>query len=268
MTNEPSTLLRCLVADDEPPARDELVWVLSRIPGVEVVGAAASAAETIQLVQSTTPDAIFLDIHMPGAHGLDLCQTLRQLPHAPAVVLVTAYSQFAVEAFATEAVDYVLKPFAEERIAQAVARIRARRGTPTSTPDALGRILAALEATRQEICRSGARVPVESGGRILLLAPQEILFCRCADKRIIIHDRDDAYPAYGAVSLDRLETQLTPYGFFRAHRTFLVNLQHVRAYSPWKGGRYVLVMDDEARTEITVSRLQAQEFKRRLQVLI
>lgn len=267
MTNDSNLRLRCLVADDEPPARDELAWVLSCILEVEVVGTTSSASETLHLAQTLAPDAIFLDIHMPGAHGMDLCQTLRQLPFAPAVVLVTAYSQFAVEAFEAEAVDYVLKPFAEERIAQAVARIRARRGTPASTPDTLGRILAALEATRLQLQRSGVRVPVEGAGRILLLAPQEILFCRCADKRILVHDRDSIYPVHGGISLDRLETQLAPYGFFRAHRTFLVNLQHVRAYSPWEGGRYVLTMDDEAGTEITVSRLQAQEFKRRIQVL-
>ena len=255
--------LRVFVADDEPPAREELLWILSHMEGVEIVGSAGSAAETLRGVQDTCPHAVFLDIHMPGATGLDLCTALRNLPDPPEIVLVTAYSQFAVQAFEAEALDYVLKPYAEERIRQTILRLRQRRDPLPN--DIVGRIVAALQSRHDSI---SDRVPVESHGRILLLAPQEIMFCRSAHKRVMIHDRDGYYPAQGTATLDRLETQLAPFGFFRAHRTFLVNLHYVRAYSPWEGGRYVLVMDDHAATEIPVSRAQATEFKRRLRVIL
>lgn len=263
--------LRCIVVDDEPPARDELAWLLSNTPGVEVVATAASADAAVRAVREHTPDAVFLDIRMPGRSGFDALREIAELPSPPLAVFVTAYDEFAIRAFEENAMDYVLKPASEERIAKTVERLRARladgaAGTDGAAAESsdIERILAAIDSARS---RPAERISVEAGGRVMLLSPEEVLFFRSADKRLMAHDRDGCYPVHGNLTLDKLEKRLADRPFLRVHRTFLVNLDHVRAYSPWENGRYLLVMDDSEGTELTVSRAQAREFKRRIGLL-
>lgn len=119
-------LLRALIVDDEYPAREELRCLLSRCACIEIVGEAADAREAMKLIRALDYDVVFLDICMPGISGIDLVRELRALKKAPGIVFVTAYEEYAVEAFTVGAVDYLVKPISEERLMEVVARLKER----------------------------------------------------------------------------------------------------------------------------------------------
>ncbi|MEX2625871.1 MAG: response regulator, partial [Ilumatobacteraceae bacterium] len=162
------TTARCLLVDDESPARDELRFLLSEVPGVTVVGEAATAEEAQALLNSIEYDVVFLDVRMPGMGGLELARALHRQPRSPAVIFTTAYPEHAVTAFELEAVDYLVKPFDGERLRRALDRALAQR--PGEEP-ARDEPLAAMRdhelpgSAREQV---PARIPVHKGDRVIL----------------------------------------------------------------------------------------------------
>ncbi|MBW2095543.1 MAG: response regulator transcription factor [Deltaproteobacteria bacterium] len=254
--------LRCIIVDDEPPAVDELVYILSEIDEVEVVATAGSASKAVQAIKSLEPDVVFLDIHMPGHDGFYVVEEISSSPRPPFIIFVTAYDQYALRAFEANAADYVLKPFSEARIRESVSRARRREDTKAArlTGQEL-RTIADFMARGQEVI---TKVPVDKGGRILLLDTAEIVFCRTDEKRITAHTKNASFPVHALPSLDALEERLRTRPFFRSHRSYLVNLSHVREIVPLINGRYLLTMHDENTTEIPLSRTRVREFKEKL----
>lgn len=285
---------RCLIVDDEAPARDELRHLLDRFDDVEVVGEATTAEEAQVLISSVDYDLVLLDIRMPGMGGLELARTLAGVASPPAIVFTTAYADHAVEAFDLEAADYLVKPFDADRLRRAVDRAleqRAEHGDADdgAVPDVQGvddgrpsRGDRAAQAagpgpagasSEQTGMPPVARIPVHKGGRILLVEEPRIAYAEAA--------RGYAYlklvtPNVGPVKLsdDRLLTSYTLHdleerfsdAFVRTHRSFLVNLRHVREVVPQVGGTLTLVMADRDRSQVPVARRQAAELRRRLGV--
>lgn len=235
--------LLALIVDDEAPARSELRHLLSGIDGVEVAGEAASAHEALTLAERVAYDVIFLDISMPGgAGGIETAQRLAELPGRPSVVFVTAHDDRAIQAFAVEAVDYLLKPIREERLVTAVRRVAAlRSGTaPHAGVD--------------------ARIPVtDEGGSTVLIDPADVVYAE-ADRdrsRIALADgRVHASPR----SLRALEDQL-PAGFLRIHRSAIVNLARVAALEPAGPGRVQVRLADQPGTTLEVARRQTRALR-------
>ena len=257
------TPLRCLVVDDEPPARDELAYLLSCLDNVEIVAQASTARAALQAIAEHAPDLVFLDIHMPGQDGFFVTGELCTMPNPPLVVMATAYDDYAIRAFEENAIDYVLKPFTEDRIAKSVKRARGilqRKGSGAGRFE-LNRLLAALSLGQPQTCR---RVPVEHGGRLLLLAPEEVTYCHAENKRVYVHTVNEVFPAQAASTLDSLAERLGQEHFFRCHRAFLVNLEHVHAVSSWDNGRYLLTLNNPDHAEIPVSKANVRELKVRL----
>ncbi len=241
--------IRSIIVEDEPPARANLRSMLEQTDSVKVVGEAADALEAIRLIKTATPDLIFLDIQLPGMTGIQMAEVLRELDYQPYVVLVTAYDQYAVKAFDIEAVDYLLKPFDEQRLGRAIERVEkaiarsARRTQP---------------AAWHEFMRN--RLAVERGEKTLLLDIEHIVFAFVkTDGVVYVKTFDDVLRCRS--SLKELENRLSEFGFFRAHRSFLVNLSHVKEIIPWFNKAYVLRMDDADNTEITVSRSQSRKLR-------
>ena len=259
--------LRCLVVDDEPPARDELAYILSTIEGVEVVALASTANAALEVIAREPVDLVFLDIQMPGQDGFHVTSRLAAMESPPLVVMATAHDQHAVRAFEECAMDYILKPFSEDRVFRSVERARAlRNALPADHAQAPASQLRRLAAILDMATAQGAvRVPVEHGGRLLLLRPEELVLCRAHKKRVIVHTHSEQFTAQAGCTLDNLQERLRdPMGrhlFFRPHRGHLINLAHVREISPWENGRYVLVMDDAEHTEVVASRANARELK-------
>jgi len=248
--------LRTLVVDDEKLARDRLAGFLGAIGGVEVIGEATNGVEAVDLIQRSRPDLVFLDVQMPGMDGFEVLRALRGA--APEVIFATAYDEYAIRAFEVQAVDYLLKPFARARVAEAVDRVRTRLGQGRGGLD-VEEVVRRLEETRKACI---TQVPVHSGRRILLLPVEDIRWFGVEHRLVYAHTGERAYMTNA--TLRELETRLDPDAFFRVHKASLVNLRHVKEIVPWFGGRYKLVMRDHAGSEVAVSRSQARALRARL----
>jgi DNA-binding LytR/AlgR family response regulator len=220
--------LRVLVVDDERPALDELAWLLGRDERVERVVTADSAAEALRLLQEEPVDAVFSDIAMPGLSGLDLARVLSRFKHPPPVVFVTAHEQHAVDAFALDVVDYVLKPVRDERLAEAVRRVVSSARPGDAQPD--------------------DSIPVELGGVTRFVRRSEVRYVEAHGDYARLHT-PSGNPLI-RVPLTTLEEEWRDAGFVRIHRSHLVALAHV-AEVRMDGGRCTVVLGGE---ELTVSR--------------
>ena len=252
-------VLRALIVDDEKPARDELAYLLGIHPDIEI-SQADSATGALSAIEAERPDVVLLDIRMPGRDGFDVLRQAAELPHVPFFIFVTAYDQYAIAAFEQNAVDYLLKPVSPERLAVSLDRVRRRlEQGRAGIPDAIGSLLAGL-GRGQPL----ARIAVERHGRIGLLPGREVVLIEADDKGVFALTDQGRPPCHGLPSLTKAEERLSGQPFFRANRAVLVNLERIAELSPWVGGKYLLVMDDPARTEVTVSRNRVRDFKARL----
>jgi DNA-binding LytR/AlgR family response regulator len=246
--DQPSKL-RVLIVDDEYPAREELRYLLRSFPEIEVVGEAAQASEALELIRNIDYDLCFLDVKMPGKSGVDLVKQLAALPHSPAVIFVTAYPDYAVEAFDLDAVDYLLKPFDQARLARALQRLVERGAEGMLEP---------TQGAEVNGIPSVDKIPVPDRDRTVLLDADDIVYITAARgySYLITSQARHLVP----YSLTDLERRLRAKRFFRTHRGYLINLERAKAIEPdFKGGLQV-VMDDE-QTRVPVSRRQARRLK-------
>jgi DNA-binding LytR/AlgR family response regulator len=235
-------VIRALLVDDEAPARSELRYLLAVHPEVEVVGEAASAAEALKLASAVSYDVVFLDVEMPGLSGLEAARLVRGRPGRPQLVFVTAHEQYAVEAFAVEATDYLLKPVEPERLAQVVRRLSRTRPRPAAPVE---------------------KIPVVSGGQTVLLDWDEVHYVRADGDYSRVHTYERSYLC--TQSLRQLESTLPP-RFARIHRSHLVNLAKVAAVTRAGPDRLRLALDDKDRTELDVARRQSKAVRERLRI--
>lgn len=255
--------LRVLVVDDEQPARQELCFQLERIDGVAVAGQAGDGVEALALIRELRPDLVLLDIQMPGGTGFDVARELLAQEVDTRVVFVTAFDQYAIEAFEVSAVDYLLKPVEPERLAQAVERARRRvssergaGGQATVADDELQRIVqyVAERQVRRE------QLAVRVGDRFQLVPASDIIHASLAgDGVTIVTSRLTGASNYR--TLDELHSNLDPAVFWRVHRAHLVNINKVKEIVPWFSRNYILRMQDAKRTEIPVSRTQTRRLR-------
>lgn len=255
-------LIRCFIVDDEPPAVEELRFILSRIEYVEVVAAAGSASTAIAAARELKPDVIFLDIQMPGGNGFHVAKQVADLSPPPFIIFATAYDQYAVRAFDQGAADYILKPFSEDRVRKSLRRVKEMIRNRDKTADT-GQLKNLLELIKERE-HPLTRLPVEKQGHIILLKPADIVYCMAEERKVLIFAHDETFIRHSPSSLDEVEEKLHHFAFMRTHRAYLVNPAHVNEIIPWFHGRYVLKMADNAATEIPVSRRRAKTVRKQL----
>ena len=262
--------LTAVIIDDEPLGRQELQYLLESTGGVEVLAQGTNGIEAVELIRSHQPDIVFLDVQMPGLDGFAVLKKLLdgRMP-MPQVVFATAYDRYAVRAFEVNAVDYLLKPFDKKRVMQTIekarARINGRADLPASgatdrqTTAKLDALLRLVGEQAQPTPRLG-KVVVRAQSRLLLVDQREICFAAIDDGNIRV-----VTPSVEGLSncrtLEELTDQLDPDAFWRAHRSFVVNIQHIREVVPWFKSSYQLRMDDPKKTEIPVSRSQTKRLR-------
>ncbi|CAN5919148.1 LytTR family DNA-binding domain-containing protein [soil metagenome] len=245
---------RCLIVDDEAPAREELRYLLQSFPDVQVVGEATNADEAELLLDSLRYDVVLLDIRMPGGTGLDLATRLRSMANPPAVVFTTAYPDHAVEAFDLAAADYLVEPFDGAFLGRALRRALSDVHDDDEPPPQSG---------GDPVPPGGPRIPIQRAGRTVLIEPEAIYYASASRGYSYLKLIDDR--VLTTYTLADLARRLSS-GFFRCHRSYLVHLRHVRELvSDYQGG-LVLVMDDTERSRVEVSRRQAAALRRRLGV--
>ena len=241
--------VNALIVDDEAPARSELRFLLEETGRVENIAEASNARGAVEaLLRSkegteARTDVIFLDISMPKTSGMELADALHKLKHPPAVVFVTAYSEYALEAFSVDAVDYLMKPVETERLKQALDKVEARL---------------APSAQRNTV----ERIPVEKGGRTVFVDVDTIRYIEAKDDYSCISTDQDRY--LSTLSLAKLEAKLTPHGFFRVHRGYIVNLDHVEDVEVISSGILQLGLKGIEGKKIPVSRRRVVSLKRAL----
>ena len=247
---------RCVVVDDEKPARDRVKRLLAAHPDFELAGEAADADEAVRLIDETTPDLCFLDVQMPEGSGFDV---LERTSHVPHVIFVTAHARYAVPAFEVRSIDYLLKPVGRQRFAEALERARERLDGAGSAR----RILDELDALRRLVGRGPAgdpprpdRVSVRRGSGILLLDLDEIVWFEAEDT--LVFARTAAGRFLVERTLAELEQQFEGQ-FFRAHRSRLVNLGRIAEIRPADAGTWTIVCPGAG--TVPLSRRQARRLR-------
>lgn len=235
-------MLKAILVDDEAPARSELRFLLDETGEVEVAAEATNVREALEQLKDVGADIMFLDVNMPGVDGLQLAEALNELKYPPYIIFVTAYSEFAVKAFEVNATDYLVKPVETERLMQAIGKVKQL-------------------ITAQGRSTTNERIPVEKGGKKLLIPASKIHFIMAKDDYSYLHTENDRY--LSTVSLAQLEAKLEPLGFFRVHRRYLVNLACVSEVDPVSGGTLLLTLTGEDE-QIPVSRRRVSSLKKAL----
>ena len=269
--------LSALIIDDEQLAREELSYLLAQVGGVDVVAQGANGIEAVDLIEEHHPDLVFLDVQMPGLDGFAVIQRLmdrnrsragsgpgREAGPLPQIVFATAYDQYAVRAFDVNAVDYLLKPFDRTRVLQAVERVKGRMAgsTPGSLPESQIDALLRLLNRPQGAARmpQPAKLIVQAQSRLLLIDQAEICFA-AIDEGVIRVATQSFEGQSKCRTLEELLDLLDPALFWRAHRGFVVNINHIREVVPWFKSSYQLRMNDKRQTEIPVSRAQTRRLR-------
>ncbi len=248
-----------LVVDDEQPARDELCFLLGQVPEVEVIGQAVNGIEALGLLEDLEPDIVFLDVQMPGLTGFEVARQALARHLSPEIVFVTAYDQYALDAFHVNAVDYLLKPVDAGRLDRAVARARRRLtadrqpGVSASELERIVQLVSARQTRR-------VQVAVKVDDRILLLPAEDLIFASLNDDVVSVVANGAAGTA-ATRTLDELQAQLDPAVFWRVHRSYLVNIHKIKEIVPWFSRNFILRMKDAKATEIPVSRTQTKRLR-------
>ncbi len=211
----------------------------------------------MNLIKEFCPDLLFLDVQMPGLDGFGVLKKLidKKLP-MPQIVFATAFDQYAVKAFEVNAIDYILKPFDKKRVSQAVEKARKRVQGATNGTDKLDTLVKLLESQRPQ----NSKVLLRSAGRLLLIDQKDMCFASIDDGIIsVVATTLDGQS--NCRTLEELLEGLDPETFWRAHRSFVVNINRIKEVVPWFKSSYQLRMDDRKQTEIPVSRAQTKRLR-------
>ena len=249
--------LSAVIVDDEQLARDELSFLLKSTDDVNIVAQGSNGLEAVNLIKEHSPDIVFLDVQMPGLDGFGVIKKLldRKIT-LPQIVFATAYDQYAVKAFEVNAVDYLLKPFDKKRVNQAIEKARKKLQSSSASTEKLDTLVKMLEAQRPQ----NSKVLLRSAGRLLLVEQKDVCFASIEDGVITVA----AHALEGQSNcrtLEELLAGLDPGMFWRAHRSYVVNINRIREVVPWFKGSYQLRMDDRKQTEIPVSRAQTKRLR-------
>jgi two-component system, LytTR family, response regulator LytT len=251
--------LSAVIVDDEQLARDELSFLLKNAGDVDVVAQGKNGLEAVNLIKEHNPDLVFLDVQMPGLDGFGVIKKLldKKVP-LPNIVFATAFDQYAVKAFEVNAVDYLLKPFDKKRVAQSVQKARAKQDaeTPNERIETLVRM---LEAQKPQ----PSKILLKTVGRLLLVDQKDICYASIEDGviTVVTAGASGIDGQSNCRTLEELLDSLDPNIFWRAHRSYLVNINRIREVVPWFKSSYQLRMDDKKQSEIPVSRAQTKRLR-------
>lgn len=253
--------IRVLIAEDERFARDELEYLLSREDDLQVVASVSNGKEAVDFYQEHGADVIFLDIEMPELNGREAAKMLIKQPIPPYIVFTTAYEEYAVEAFAFDAIDYLLKPYDPLRLQESLARVR--------KAFAQDRIASAGEQQKEDVGQSTqdkkrTSLLMDSGEKLIVVKPETIRYAVKEERFVVVHTEDRTIQT--RLSLAELEEKLQGHSFIRSHRSYLVNLAHVKEVEPWFNGAYNIILNGNEGTKIPVSRSMAKDVLQRLEM--
>jgi two-component system, LytTR family, response regulator LytT len=252
--------LSAVIVDDEQLARDELAYLLKNADDVNVVAQGKNGLEAVNLIKEHNPDLVFLDVQMPGLDGFGVIKKLldKKVP-LPKIVFATAFDQYAVKAFEVNAIDYLLKPFDKKRVAQSIQKARAKQEAETLPTEKIDALVKMLESQKQP----AVKILLKAMGRMLLVDQREICYAWIEDGiiSVVTGGVNGIEGQSNCRTLEELLESLDANLFWRAHRSYLVNINRIREVVPWFKSSYQLRMDDKKQTEIPVSRAQTKRLR-------
>lgn len=237
--------IRILIVDDEQPARKKIKTFLEKEENIDAIFDATNGVEAVRLIDEKEPDLVFLDIQMPGMNGFEVIETVG-VENMPAVVFVTAYDQYAINAFEVQAVDYLLKPFDEERFRKSF-----HRALKQMRSDSVH--LAAIQGLLDEIRKEKKyleKIMVNVGHRYFFIPTCDIAYISAEEKYVRLHTEKDTYLVRD--TMHRMEERLDPSKFTRIHRSVIVNVEYIEEMQPWSHGDYIVILKNGER--LTISR--------------
>lgn len=246
-------MIRCLIVDDEMPAREELKFLLEDLEEVEVVGEADDGFAAIERAEELSPDVVFLDIKMRALSGIRVAEKFLFWEQPPLVIFTTAYDDYAIKAFELNAIDYLMKPISSERLVRALQKIGLEEPA-----DYLRRTRQLVDQVREDQKYDMDRLYLEKEGTYYPLPVEEITYVSIVDKHTTIHSRKGLFTY--AYPLNHLEKKLPQKLFFRSHRGFLLNLTFIEAVEPWFNNTYLVKLRGEEE-KVPVARSQVKAFK-------
>jgi two-component system response regulator LytT len=252
--------LSAVIVDDEQLARDELAYLLKNIGDVDVVAQGKNGLEAVSLIREHNPDMVFLDVQMPGLDGFGVIKKLLDKKVSlPKIVFSTAFDQYAVRAFEVNAVDYLLKPFDRKRVAQSVERARSMTEPTSTSSDKLDTLVRMLESQKPQ----QSKILLKAAGRLILVNQKDICFASIEDGiiSVVTSGPSGMEGQSNCRTLEELLDSLDPNLFWRAHRSYLVNINRIKEVVPWFKSSYQLRMDDRKQTEVPVSRAQTKRLR-------
>ena len=256
MREHATATLTTIVADDEELACDELAYLLRDFPEVDVIATASNGLQAVELIQKLEPDLAFLDVHMPGLDGTGVIRRLKEagatLPH---FIFITAYDQYAVEAFRLEAMDYLLKPVDKGRLSETIERARRavmeKKAPETAEPKA---------AAGGQPPAPRTKLLVRTNNRHFIVDASEVIYATIDNGLItVVTTQLEGSSTYRTI--EDLQASLDRDQFWRVHRSYLVNINRIKEVVPWFKSSYQLRMDDRKHSEIPVSRVQTRRLR-------
>jgi two-component system, LytTR family, response regulator len=233
-------MIRTIIIDDEPLARSIIKEYLQRHPQIELVQECNDGFEGIKAIMQHHPDLIFLDIQMPKINGFEMLELVEQ---PPAVIFTTAYDEYAIKAFENHAVDYLLKPFNQERFDKAINRWREKRSYNTEEPTK------PLLDTASKLPNQNQRIVVKTGSKIKIIPVDDILYLEAADDYVKIHTKDGAYLKNKTMS--HFESTLDPALFVRTHRSYIVHVQRITRIEPYEKENFLALLTTGAQVPVS-----------------
>jgi two-component system, LytTR family, response regulator LytT len=255
--------INTIIVDDERPARDELTYLLKGFPEVSVIGQGKNGLEAVALIKEHNPDLVFLDVQMPGLDGFGVLKKLvAGKVRLPQIVFATAFDNYAVQAFEVSAVDYVLKPFDKARISKAIQRAKKMLESNASPVERLESLVEKIGAPKTA---PPVKLLVKVQQRLILVDAEDMVFAAIEDGTITIHTREvEGVSNYRTI--EELAGALEADSFWRAHRSYLVNINQIKEVVPWFKSSYMLKMNDRKQSEVPVSRAQTKRLRELLKL--
>lgn len=237
--------IKILIIDDEQPARRKMRSFLKEQAGIELVIEAENGIEAVEKIQQYKPDLVLLDIQMPGMSGFEVIETIG-VENMPTVIFVTAYDQYALDAFEVQAIDYLLKPYDQDRFQKSFTRALQQIELKNNNTTILKNLLNEIKSGKKHL----DRIMVNIGHRFLYVKVNSIIYISAEEKYVNLHTEKEIYLI--RETMNNLEQQLDPTKFKRIHRSYIVNIDFIKEMQSWSHGDYVVILKND--TKLTLSR--------------
>ncbi|MFW6001651.1 MAG: LytR/AlgR family response regulator transcription factor [Halanaerobium sp.] len=253
--------IKTMIVEDERPAREEIRYLLGKRKNFEIICEAEDGNSALKFLDSykNEIDLLFLDIKIPGISGIEIARKLQKAETSPYIIFTTAYDEHAVEAFKLSALDYLLKPFSDERFNDGLLKAEKKIKKGIKMNEQMDNLIKYLADERKE--NNLSKIAVEDRDYYLMLDFKDIYYFATNEKKVWAYSRQNSYMTQ--FRLKELEKILPEY-FFRIHKSYIVNLKNIKAVIPWFKGKYQVLMENYSEHKIPVSRSKVAELNERL----